>query len=198
VTCCLSLRSLPLLPAFSSLCAGKVRLRKSPHIEQDHGHHRVQFYEKGSFICEKVSEFLCPMLFGNGGVIVIAVPEHRNKLEESLVGCPLERLKNEGRLVMLDASGTLAEFMVNGLPDVTRFDNVIKALVKDMNQKFKSVLAYGEMVNVLCEQHNPEGAIELEKLWNNLLKEYSFTLMCGYNMGCFRSHADNHRQQILA
>ncbi len=186
-------RSMPFLPAFSSLCVGKVKkLRAVPHVEHDHGHHRVQFYEKGSFICDKVVEFLCPVLLGNGGVVVIAVPEHRERLERSFLaqGCLVDRLKHEGRLVMLDAVETLSQFMVDGQPVVELFDNVIKALVKDMSGKFKSVLAYGEMVNVLCEQQNPLGAIELEKLWNNLLREYSFTLMCGYSMSNFGSHTD--------
>jgi hypothetical protein len=100
--------SMPFLPAFTALCVGKVKkLRGCPHMEHD-GHHRVQFYEKGSFICEKVSEFLCPVLLGNGGVIVIAIPEHRDKLVESFLAqnCPVDRLKNEGRLVMLDACQT--------------------------------------------------------------------------------------------
>jgi signal transduction histidine kinase/DNA-binding response OmpR family regulator len=184
--------SLAFLPSFASLCVGKVkRLRGSPPV--DEGHHRVQFYEKGSFICERVIEFLCPALLGDEGVIIIAVPEHRAQLEEGFNahGCSLPRLRSEGRLALLDASSTLAEFMVNGTPDAVKFDAVIKALVSSMSHKFKSVLAYGEMVNLLCSEHNnPAGAIELEKLWNNLLAEYSFTLMCGYNMGSFGSFSD--------
>jgi hypothetical protein len=64
-------------------------------------------------------------------------------------------------------------------------------LVQQMSAQFKTVLAYGEMVNVLCEKGNAAGAIELEKLWNNLLREHSFALMCGYSMNNFSSHADN-------
>ena len=42
------------------------------------------------------------------------------------------------------------------------------------------VRAFGEMVSILFDNGNPEGAIELERLWNKLLKIYPLALFCAY------------------
>jgi signal transduction histidine kinase len=54
----------------------------------------------------------------------------------------------------------------------------------------ETVRVYGEMVNVLCQQDNVAGAIQLEDLWNELASEYRFSLLCGYSMHSFPDKED--------
>ncbi len=42
------------------------------------------------------------------------------------------------------------------------------------------------MVNLLWLESNVEGTIALERLWNELNQEYTFSLLCGYSMKNFK------------
>ncbi len=46
---------------------------------------------------------------------------------------------------------------------------------------------FGEMVGVLCAEGNGEGAIKLEKLWNEIGSKHNFSLYCAYSFDCLRS-----------
>ena len=39
---------------------------------------------------------------------------------------------------------------------------------------------YGEMVGILWSQGHAVAAMRLEELWNELLRELPFSLLCGY------------------
>src|SRR5206468_91936 len=47
-------------------------------------------------------------------------------------------------------------------------------------------IAFGEMVDLLCERGAVEGALKLERLWNDLQKSHTFSLLCAYNLRNFR------------
>ncbi len=44
----------------------------------------------------------------------------------------------------------------------------------------KQVVAFGEMVAILCAQGRVEAAVQLEKMWNELLRRHNFSLRCAY------------------
>jgi hypothetical protein len=46
---------------------------------------------------------------------------------------------------------------------------------------------FGEMVAILWQQGNKDGAIALERLWNTMLERKSFHLHCGYPKAFFGS-----------
>jgi hypothetical protein len=50
--------------------------------------------------------------------------------------------------------------------------------------KQKRVMAFGEMVALLCAQGRPGAALRLEWMWNELLKTHNFLLRCGYPLTC--------------
>ena len=76
----------------------------------------------------------------------------------------------------------LAEFMVGGLPHPDRFTRIIGGAIRSSRSGRENmpVLAFGEMVDILWRDNNPEGAIRLEALWNELAKTCSFTLFRAY------------------
>lgn len=83
---------------------------------------------------------------------------------------------------MLDAFDTLSKFMVDGFPDPVLFKKVIGGVFEEFVDSRYEVRAFGEMVALLWENGNRSGAVELEELWNNIQKEYSFSLFCAYPM----------------
>src|SRR5581483_8592486 len=51
---------------------------------------------------------------------------------------------------------------------------------------------YGEMVDLLWQDGNTEGAVRLEELWNELASTHSFSLLCVYAMGNFYQEVHAH------
>jgi hypothetical protein len=81
--------------------------------------------------------------------------------------------------MVFDAHETLGGIMTRGLPDRARFSARIGSVVLERCSHGR-VRAYGELVDVLAEEGNFAAAIALERLWNDLLAERPFALMCGY------------------
>ena len=133
--------------------------------------HVVQFYDDDAALVQRVAEYLVEGLAG-GPVVVIATPEHREALARALPA--------GGDVVILDAEETLSRFMVDGAPDLERFDASVGELVRDAARGGRPARAFGEMVAVLWERGNVTGAIALEELWNDLLDRVGFSLFCAY------------------
>src|SRR5687767_1342214 len=169
-----------------------------------HGHgHTVQFYDDESYLATVVSDFLTAGLKAHQPVIVIATPAHRAAFTRQLAGYGVDvaAARRSGQLHLADAEQTLAKFMVGEKPDATRFRMVVGSLVERAldGRPGAGVRAYGEMVDLLWKGGNTEGAIQLERLWNDLAKSYNFSLLCAYSMGNFcRSTDADHFRQVCA
>ena len=153
------------------------------------GHHAVQFYSDATRLCLSVADFLADGIAAGQPTIVIATSEHRRRIVDELIARRFDvtKLMQAGTLSLLDAQETLDKFMVAGHPDPAAFKEVVGAAI-DRVCWFSGesvVRAYGEMVDVLWRGGQCEAAIELELLWNDLAKQYSFSLLCGYAMGSF-------------
>jgi signal transduction histidine kinase len=151
--------------------------------------HAVQFYEQDAFLCDRVADFLEDGLRAGEPAVVIATGAHRAAISGSLQarGCDLERV------TFLDARETLNLFMCGGMPDGHRFVAAISDTIKRRGNG-AHVRAYGEMVDVLWRDGNPEAAIRLEELWNELGQDQGFSqdfsLLCGYPIGNFSNESD--------
>lgn len=144
--------------------------------------HIVQFYSSNSNLLPPLHEFIYTGIRRNESCLVIATPAHvlaiSNLLQAQGIDVATAQINNQ--LVMLDASETLAKFMVNGMPSKNRFFDVIGSLVQFHSQKGKPIRAFGEMVALLWRVGNKDAVIELEKLWNELASRHSFSLFCAY------------------
>lgn len=178
------------------------RLASASDTEELPGHfgadaHVVQFYEDDRFLVEAVGEFLRAGIRAGEPVLVVATPEHRASFASYLVkhGHDVEQLTARGLLAMFDAASTLARFMVGARPDEQRFRETVGAALARAEARSPSgrLRAYGEMVNLLWDGANPEAAIRLEELWNELAQNHSLALMCGYAMSSFGQEHDAHR-----
>jgi signal transduction histidine kinase/ActR/RegA family two-component response regulator len=166
----------------------------------DHDH-VVQFYEDESFLHGAVATFLAAGLRARQPLLVIATPQHRKAFVERLAsqGFDPETLERRGDLTLLDARETLSTFM-NGLkPDDGLFHSQVGGVLERIRRGRDGVTvrAYGEMVDVLWRDGNPEGAIRLERLWNELATAHEFSLLCGYAMGNFYKEAHSSQFQDI-
>ena len=97
--------------------------------------HSVQFYEDDSFLLDGLSRYIGAALVAGDSAIVIATQNHRDRLCERLQagGLDLTKTIEEGRFVSLDAAQTLAQFMVDGQPEVSRFQQVIGSTISQLS-----------------------------------------------------------------
>jgi PAS domain S-box-containing protein len=174
-----------------------------PVGEHDAHHHAVQFYDSEAYLASVVSEFLAEGVKANQPVVVVATPSHRRAFTKQLrdFGVNVGALRRAEQLHFLDARQTLAKFMVDGEPDSGRFTatigNVIVRALRGRDDM--RVRAYGEMVDLLWKDGNTEGAIQLERLWNDLANHHRFSLLCAYSMGNFcRANDAEAFQRICA
>jgi hypothetical protein len=158
------------------------------------GHfHAVRFYKDAHSLCRIVGQFLTDGVQAAQPGIVIATPAHRAGIQQSLAsrGIDAGELEARGDLLMLDADAILSEFMVDGMPDPTRFRAVVIPQIEKAcaGRKDCVIRAYGEMVDVLWKNGQTVAATRLEMLWNDLARTQSFSLLCGYAMGSFYKDA---------
>ena len=152
-------------------------------------HHAVQFYGTDDSLFTTVAGFLAAGLVEQQPAVVIATPSHRNSIVEYLCGrlIDCDKAIREGDLLLLDAEAMLDLFMVNGMPNADLFEvNVGRVIEQTLNGRQTTVIrAYGEMVDVLWKNGQPDAAIAVEILWNKLALKHNFALLCGYSMGSF-------------
>jgi signal transduction histidine kinase len=175
-------------------------VRRSEHGRTLSAHaHTVQFYEDDSFLAETVVDFFAAGLVNGQRAVAIATPEHRESISAGLFerGFDVERARENGQVVLLDADELLGAFMVGALPDAGRFrlamDGLLgsHALFGERVAPRKAVLAFGEMVDLLWRRGNLDGALLLEELWNELANVYNFSLLCAYSLQSFDHDSDD-------
>jgi len=163
--------------------------------EGDSSGHVVQFYSEDSFLLDSLSQFVGAALVSGDTAIIIATCEHRANLAQRLSnrGLNVSKATREGRYVALDAAESLSRFMRDGQPDPHAFASTIGAEVgraaASAARTNARVVAFGEMVALLWADGHPNAAIKLEQLWNDLARQYAFSLRCAYPITGFRDEA---------
>jgi signal transduction histidine kinase/ActR/RegA family two-component response regulator len=160
---------------------------RSQWSEMCESDHFVQFYESDAFLLNSLSGYVGKGLEAGDACIVVATIAHREALEQQLKaqGLDVAAASLAGQYFSLDASETLSMFMVDGQPELGRFNQIIGDLVARAATGGRRVRAFGEMVALLWAEGNQSGAIHLEELWNELQKAHNFSLFCAYEMSGF-------------
>ena len=166
-----------------------------------HRDHIVQFYESDDYLSTAVAAFLGDGLKAGQPAIAIATPSHRQAFQARLQhnGFDLDRLRETGQVLFLDARETLSAFMDGVQLDPRRFRAYIGGMLES-TLAGRTARAYGEMVDLLWQDENVDAAIQLEDLWNDLAQAHSFSLLCSYAMGGFykEAHADRFQDVCRA
>jgi hypothetical protein len=146
--------------------------------------HVVQLYGSDDrLLTQNVGRFLSEGLKRGDGLLVIATSEHRSTLARQLrEESGYSRAVLEGRLVFLDAGTTLTRFMVGGSPNGELFDTAVGEALNGVRSRavHSGIRAYGEMVGLLWKGGDYAAAVQLEQLWNDLLKLSDVSLFCAY------------------
>jgi DcmR-like sensory protein/histidine kinase-like protein len=143
--------------------------------------HIVNFYDEEHHLVDDVCSFLSAGLAEAAPVLVVATEDHRNSFAHRLQRTvDFQTASDAGRYVCFDAAQTMSKFMVDGRPDPSKFVETIGGLIAELASGGRPVRVYGEMVALLWADGDVVGAIELERLWNELSREHSFVLYCAY------------------
>jgi len=166
---------------------------------QENHFHAVQFYKDAASLADRVATFLADGLkLGHPGLIV-ATSTHAAAIARALeaVGVDVAALRKTGELQVLDARKLLGAFMVAGQPDPLLFKSNVGDVIERLcvGRTPCPIRVYGEMVDVLWQEGNADGAIRLEILWNQLASAYDFALLCGYAVGHFYKETRGSRYE---
>jgi hypothetical protein len=166
--------------------------------EVAHADHVVQIYDNELVFLDTLAGFVGTGINEGDSIILLATNEHLFDLEERLTGfgVHLDSLIADDRYIALDAGKALDSFMVKGSPDPDLFKQTIGPVVKKAQKKGREVIAFGEMVAILWTEGNKTGAIQLEKLWNEFLKENTISLFCAYPRSGFSNDPSNGLQDV--
>ena len=170
--------------------------------DHDHQSHVVQFYAEDAHLLDSIARFVGPALEAGDASVVIATQAHRDGLDLRLVarGIDVAGAIRRGQYIPLDASETLSKFMRDGLPDAGAFADVMGSVLARARAAGKGsdsprIAAFGEMVALLWAMQNPQAALRLEELWNDLAHTHSFSLRCAYPIAGF--DRDEHGESFL-
>lgn len=139
--------------------------------------HLVQFYGSDhESLVSNVSRYFADGLAAGEPGLIIATDAHNGMFQKAL------RLEPGQQVLYLEASETLAKFMIAGQPDWNRFYSVIGEALHTLRQPTNavSIRAYGEMVGMLWTAGQFAAAVRLEQFWNRLLSRSRANLYCGY------------------
>jgi len=154
--------------------------------------HTVQFYADGQFLLDELTRFIGNALLAGDAAVIIATKEHREGLAQQLHsrGLDVARAIEQGRYIALDAAETLRTFMLDHSPDAALFTQIVGSVLERASNAVSTaehphISAFGEMVALLWQQGNPNAAVRLEQLWNDMRHMYPMSLHCGYPMSVF-------------
>lgn len=162
--------------------------------------HSVHFYDGDEALIQRLDNVISASLEAGNSVLIVATDVHRRQLCAALKKRSLS-FEGSGLLSLFDAQETLVHFMVNGTPDRERFFDWVGDMILTAKQApcngTRGLTVFGEMVAVLWQEGNKDGALQLEALWNDLLNDRAFHLHCAYPKVLFQNNAGSLAMQSI-
>lgn len=154
--------------------------------------HACHFYTEDASLVATVSRFLEPAFTAGGAIVSIGTPHHLAAIDDSLrqAGHDVDRAREEGRYIELDAREALDRLTRTGLPTREAFETVVGRIVAKAAADHGDVRAFGEIVSLLWRDGKRAAALRLEELWNEALGYHPLALICGYSVRAFRDPAE--------
>jgi CheY-like chemotaxis protein len=165
--------------------------------------HEVQFYSDDALLLDTFARFIAAALKSGRAAIVVITELHRDGLVSRLKeqALDVDAATEQGVYIQLDANKTLSTFMVNDMPDSTRFfpvvGGLIEAAAKAARQQHRGVVACGECSPVLWAEGKADAAIRVEQLWDEVGKTFGVDILCGYALSSFHGEEDEHVFQSI-
>jgi DNA-binding NarL/FixJ family response regulator len=164
-------------------------------MHADRGH-TVAFYPDDASFVDGFAGFIEHRLKGGNAAIVVAAGSRRDSILQRLreVGLDMDAAIETGSYVFVDAADMLCTFVVNDLVDPVRFLSIAGDLVtvsgKSITREQPRVALCGECASLLWARGNPDAAIEVEQLCNQLAKQFDVDILCGFSLSSFYREED--------
>jgi len=147
------------------------------------GEHFAQVYEDDAVLLEAVSSYVQQGLQSTAAALVIATREHLDALKRMWRDAWVGDAAAREQLILIDAQQMLARLLDGErMPQREAFMRHVAPLIARATERFPHVVAFGEMVSLLWNGGNLDGAIRLEDYWNELAQRHHFTLFCAYKL----------------
>lgn len=144
-------------------------------------HEAIFFGRDDDALCRQVTQFAAQALRTGGAAIIIAASAHEKAVRSQLHRIAIDPGSEAAmdRLQFLNAHEIVNSLFVDGELQSARFLRLVGAPVRSLCERYR-VCVYGEMAGILRASEKTEAAIQLERMWNALLEEVPFRLLCGY------------------
>lgn len=161
-----------------------IALLSSPHPR---GHIVYPYLDEEGF-ARAITLYAGAGLRNGESVILITTRSHAGLIDRRLSDCEgfdTKLLQQTGQLTYAIAERTLTTFMVNGLPDEGLFKETLGKIIERAqsaapeSERPGLTRVFGEMVGLLWPA-NVEAAQRVESYWDDLIQQYSFSLLCSY------------------
>jgi signal transduction histidine kinase len=149
--------------------------------------HSVRFFTDDAYPAARIADFVEECRDRCEPALLFATPEHEtlitSALEQRGIDVPLAR--DARLLAFVDAGKAASSLVERGRANRAAFDDLVSSSVGDALTRFGRAGAYGEVVDVLARSGDLKGALELEELWSELVRESPVRLLCGYSFHAF-------------
>jgi CheY-like chemotaxis protein len=138
------------------------------------GHH-AHFYGDDASLIDSMAHFVASALVAQDGAIVLATAPHLEVLSDLMRrgGVDVDAAILRGTFRPLDAAGTLAQIVTNGVVDADRFHHGLLALIESTaratTRERPRIAIFGECGSLLCESGLLDQALRLERTGNELV-----------------------------
>lgn len=142
-------------------------------------------------LLDKIGGGMCNELDKGNAVVSIATGTHRRLLEKQLTvhGINIIAALSKGQYASLNARAALSTIIVDGVPDVIRFAEVVGALLDRTADNYRRVLIFGELVPLMHADGKHAGAEALETLWCSFVASRPMFLHCEYPTHAIHSYS---------
>jgi MEDS: MEthanogen/methylotroph, DcmR Sensory domain len=129
------------------------------------------FHSNVAVTTSDVATGMSTALKDGDAVVCIASGSQRRRLEEQMraLGIDVVGALMREQLVCLNAFDTLLKVIVNDVPDVIRFAEVIGAVLDRAATRYPRVLTFSELASVSLKNGDVSGALKLEMLLTSFL-----------------------------
>ncbi|HET7696665.1 MAG TPA: MEDS domain-containing protein [Vicinamibacterales bacterium] len=141
--------------------------------------HVAAFHHSDGFIVDRVASFVAEGLAAAEQVVVIATLPHWSAVTRRLhdQGVAYGRAAANGSLVLVEADQVADTLTAGGEFDLNGFRATLQPFLKAGAR----VRIYGEVVSLLVQRGQIEGALALERLGHELAAAFDIGIFCGYH-----------------
>lgn len=150
------------------------------------GDHVAQVYRDPGFLAAALAHYVSEGLRLGEAVLVVVRSAHWEACLRELRGLgrtDLAAAQRSGQLTVLWAEETLPTILSEAeLIDPDRFHRVVGSRVARLQEEWPWLRVFGEMVDLLWQEGRCPCAVELEELWNELIRVRRLSLLCAYGL----------------